>query len=108
MNELLIDRLSSDLAIYLRMSCSSDWTEVDIARFLRMEYRNIELAKVKMTPIGTKSRPDGYWYAAIKRWHNNPNDFQVLEYFKLKVDCYEFIGLQPKSSEYIIEPARYE
>lgn len=108
MDEKLIDRLSQDLANYLRMSCFTDWTNEDIARFLRMEYGMLDLKKQPMTPIHSRMRPDGFWYAAIKRYRDNPNDYQVIEYFATKVDCYDYIRQQPKSSLYSLEPARYE
>ena len=38
MKEDLINIIARDLANYLRMSCSSDWTDEDIVRFLKMEY----------------------------------------------------------------------
>jgi len=52
MNEYLIDRIARDLETYLRMSCSTDWTSEDIARFLRMEYGALNKIENEFGRIG--------------------------------------------------------
>jgi hypothetical protein len=52
MREALIERLARDIATYLRMSCSLDWTDVDIARYLRMEYGALDRIENEFGRIG--------------------------------------------------------
>jgi hypothetical protein len=52
MKEKLIERLARDIANYLRMSCSSDWTDADIARYLRMYYGALDRIEDQFERIG--------------------------------------------------------
>ena len=34
-------------------------------------------------------------YAVVRRWKDNPRDFQVLEYFCTKDECKQYIARHP-------------
>jgi hypothetical protein len=38
-------------------------------------------------------------YAVVKKWKDNPKDFQVLEYIKNKVEGNKYIKTLPKDPE---------
>ena len=46
-------------------------------------------------------------FAVIRRWKDNENDFQVLEYFQTLYECKTYIAAQKKSGEYKYEVAMY-
>ena len=48
------------------------------------------------------------YFAVIRRWKDNENDFQVLEYFQTINECKAYITTQKKSHEYNYEIAKYE
>ena len=108
MNETLLNKIAEELMTYLKMSCATPWTAEDIARFLRMEYPQIAIGKESMTPISPRLRPDAFWYAAIIRHADNPSDFQVLEYFGTKAECFAFVAEQRRKGVRGIEPAKFE
>ena len=39
-------------------------------------------------------------YAVIKQWHDNPNDFAVIEYFETIDECNNYIKKQKKDPRY--------
>jgi hypothetical protein len=47
-------------------------------------------------------------FAVIRRWKDDENDFQVLEYFQTADECKTYIAAQGESSEYKYEVAKYE
>jgi len=47
-------------------------------------------------------------YAVIKRWKDNPMDFQVIDYFKTYRDCQRYIARQAKDALYTWEIGKYE
>ena len=46
-------------------------------------------------------------YAVVRKWKDNPNDFQVLEYVATIQDGDNLIKKQNKSSEYEYEVMEY-
>lgn len=47
-------------------------------------------------------------YAVLRRWKDNPTDFQVLEYCKTKQEAEAWIHQQPTSHLYTYEVGAYE
>ena len=48
-------------------------------------------------------------YAVIRRWKDNPGDFQVLEYFSAKRECAEYILSHPHHrTDCKLEIAKFE
>lgn len=44
--------------------------------------------------------PTGYPFAVTRHWKDNPNDFQVLEYFRTLKECQAYIATQKKDARY--------
>ena len=48
-------------------------------------------------------------YAVVRRWKDNPRDFQVLEYFATKEECAEYIASHPHhQADCQLEIAKWE
>jgi hypothetical protein len=47
-------------------------------------------------------------YAMLRRWHDNPNDFQVIEYCLSEQEAREIIHYMPKSTLWQYEVGKYE
>lgn len=47
-------------------------------------------------------------YAVIRRWKDNPDNFQVIDYYNSKNECLEYISNQEKSNKYNYEVAKYD
>ena len=48
-------------------------------------------------------------YAVVRRWKENPGDFQVLEYFETKRECETYIATHPHhATDMRLEIARWE
>ena len=52
---------------------------------------------------------DALPFAVIRRWKDNPRDFQVLEYFSTKEECEQYITSHPDhAGDLPLEIARWE
>lgn len=47
-------------------------------------------------------------YAVVRRWKDNPNDSQVLEYFHTRIEAEKWMRRQAKDIRYRDEVAMYE
>ena len=47
-------------------------------------------------------------FAVIRRWKDNPDEFQVLEYFHESTDAQHYLSLQPRHKDYRLEIATWE
>lgn len=56
-----------------------------------------------MTMSKTNTTQKPLPFAVTRRWKDNPEDFQVLEYFQSIEECQKYIKSQRKSPEYKME-----
>lgn len=59
----------------------------------------------------SKYRPENNMpkeYAVVRRWKDDPSDFEVVEYFETLIECRQFIAKQKKSHRFQWEVAKYE
>jgi hypothetical protein len=47
-------------------------------------------------------------YVVMRRWKDNPSDFQIVDYFESIAECEEYILTQKKDILFDLEVGKYE